>query len=169
MNVLVDRHRRDQREDPRHRTDRAPEVPLGANDDARTDGGRQSSSWPRTGSTTWSPSATPDGSSPTVRSRNLAISLRGWVGFDFAAAFGRPVKVINDAAMQALGSYKGGTMLFLGFGTGLGSALIVRGHIVPMELGALSYGKGIHRGLRGPSRAREARQEEVAEDRRAAS
>lgn len=71
--------------------------------------------------------------------RNLA---RGWVGFDFAKAFGCPVKVVNDAAMQALGSYNGGTMLFLGLGTGLGSALIVRGHIVPMELGALSYGKG---------------------------
>ena len=70
--------------------------------------------------------------------RNLA---HGWAGFDFAAAFGRPVKVINDAAMQALGSYEGGTMLFLGLGTGLGSALMVRGHIVPMELGALSYKK----------------------------
>jgi len=70
--------------------------------------------------------------------RNLA---HGWVGFDFAAAFGRPVKVINDAAMQALGSYEGGTMLFLGLGTGLGSALMVRGHIVPMELGSLSYRK----------------------------
>jgi polyphosphate glucokinase len=70
--------------------------------------------------------------------RNLA---HGWVGFDFATAFGHPVKVINDAAMQALGSYKGGTMLFLGLGTGLGSALVVRGHIVPMELGALPYGK----------------------------
>jgi polyphosphate glucokinase len=81
--------------------------------------------------------------------RNLA---HGWVGFDFAAAFGRPVKVINDAAMQALGSYKGGTMLFLGLGTGLGSALMVRGHIVPMELGALSYGRGTiegYLGLRG--------------------
>ncbi|MCK7577597.1 MAG: hypothetical protein MZV65_18520 [Chromatiales bacterium] len=55
--------------------------------------------------------------------RNLAP---GWVGFDFAAAFGRPVKVINDAAMQALGSYQGGTMLFLGLGTGLGSALMVQ-------------------------------------------
>ena len=71
--------------------------------------------------------------------RNLAP---GWVGFDFAAAFQCPVKVINDAAMQALGSYKGGTMLFLGLGTGLGSALMVRGHIVPMELGALSYRTG---------------------------
>jgi polyphosphate glucokinase len=81
--------------------------------------------------------------------RNLA---HGWVGFDFAAAFGRPVKVINDAAMQALGSYNGGTMLFLGLGTGLGSALMVRGHIVPMELGALSYGKGTiedYLGVRG--------------------
>jgi polyphosphate glucokinase len=71
--------------------------------------------------------------------QNLA---RGWVGFDFAKAFGRPVKIINDAAMQALGSYKGGTMLFLGLGTGLGSALMVRGHIVPMELGALSWKNG---------------------------
>jgi polyphosphate glucokinase len=81
--------------------------------------------------------------------RNLAP---GWVGFDFAAAFGCPVKVINDAAMQALGSYNDGTMLFLGLGTGLGSALMVRGHIVPMELGALSWGKGTiegHLGVRG--------------------
>jgi polyphosphate glucokinase len=76
---------------------------------------------------------------PTTEPRNLA---RGWVGFDFAKAFGCRVKVINDAAMQALGSYNGGTMLFLGFGTGLGSALMVRGHIVPMELGALSYRNG---------------------------
>ena len=62
------------------------------------------------------------------------------------------MKVINDAAMQALGSYNGGTMLFLGLGTGLGSTLMVRGHIVPMELGALSYGKGTiedHLGVRG--------------------
>ena len=66
----------------------------------------------------------------------------GWVGFDFAAAFGCPVKMLNDAAMQALGSYKGGTMLFLGLGTGLGSTLIVRGHIVPMNLGSLSYRNG---------------------------
>ena len=76
---------------------------------------------------------------PVTEPRNLA---RCWVGFDFAAAFGRPVKVINDAAMQALGSYKGGTMLFLGLGTGLGSAMVVRGHIVPMELGVLSYRRG---------------------------
>ena len=62
----------------------------------------------------------------------------GWVGFDFAAAFNRPVKLINDAAMQALGSYEGGRMLFLGLGTGLGSALISENSIVPLELGRLS-------------------------------
>jgi predicted NBD/HSP70 family sugar kinase len=63
----------------------------------------------------------------------------GWVGFDFETAFGRPVKLINDAAMQALGNYKGGTLLFLGLGTGLGSALVIEGIVVPMELGHLSY------------------------------
>ncbi len=66
----------------------------------------------------------------------------GWVGFDFAKAFGRPVRLINDAAMQALGSYKGGRMLFLGLGTGLGSALIVEGKLEPMELAHLRYKKG---------------------------
>jgi polyphosphate glucokinase len=66
----------------------------------------------------------------------------GWVGFDFATAFGRPVQVINDAAMQALGSYKGGKMLFLGLGTGLGTAMIVDGVVEPMELGHLPYKKG---------------------------
>lgn len=66
----------------------------------------------------------------------------GWIGFDFEAAFGCPVKLINDAAMQALGSYKDGTMLFLGLGTGLGSAMVVQGVVVPMELGHLSYKKG---------------------------
>ncbi len=63
----------------------------------------------------------------------------GWLGFDFSAAFGCPVKLINDAAMQALGDYRGGSMLFLGLGTGLGSAMIVDGTIVPMELGHLPY------------------------------
>jgi polyphosphate glucokinase len=63
----------------------------------------------------------------------------GWVGFDFAKAFGRPTRVLNDAAMQALGSYEGGRMLFLGLGTGLGSALIVDGVIAPMEIAHLSY------------------------------
>ncbi|HLI29559.1 MAG TPA: ROK family protein [Terriglobia bacterium] len=66
----------------------------------------------------------------------------GWVGFNFAKAFGRPVKIINDAAMQALGSYQGGRMLFLGLGTGLGSAMIVDGIIEPMELAHLPYKKG---------------------------
>lgn len=63
----------------------------------------------------------------------------GWVGFDFAAAFNRPVRVINDAAMQALGSYEGGRMLFLGLGTGLGSAMIAENAIIPLELGRLRY------------------------------
>jgi len=67
---------------------------------------------------------------------------RGWVGFDFRKAFGRPVKIINDAAMQALGSYRRGRMLFLGLGTGLGSALIVDGVLEPMELAHLPYKKG---------------------------
>jgi polyphosphate glucokinase len=71
---------------------------------------------------------------PAAEPHNLA---RGWVGFDFEKAFGCPVKVVNDAALQALGSYKGGTMLFLGLGTGLGSTLIASGVVVPMELGHL--------------------------------
>jgi polyphosphate glucokinase len=69
---------------------------------------------------------------------------RGWVGFDFNAAFGCPVIVINDAAMQALGSYKGGKMLFLGLGTGLGSTMVVDGIVEPMELGHLPYKKGTY-------------------------
>ncbi|MDH3578277.1 MAG: ROK family protein [Gammaproteobacteria bacterium] len=63
----------------------------------------------------------------------------GWLDFDFSSAFDCPVKLINDAAMQALGNYRGGSLLFLGFGTGLGSAMIVDGTIVPMELGHLPY------------------------------
>jgi polyphosphate glucokinase len=76
---------------------------------------------------------------PLSEPRNLG---GGWVGFDFRKAFGRPVKVINDAAMQALGSYHGGRMLFLGLGTGMGSALIIDGVLEPMELGHLPYKKG---------------------------
>lgn len=64
---------------------------------------------------------------------------RGWAGFDFAAAFERPVKLINDAAMQALGGYEGGKMLFLGLGTGLGTAMIVDGMVEPMELAHETY------------------------------
>jgi predicted NBD/HSP70 family sugar kinase len=79
----------------------------------------------------------------------------GWVGFDFQAAFGCPVKVMNDAAMQALGSFQGGLMLFLGLGTGLGSALIADGAVWPMELAHLAYRKGTledYLGLRGLKR-----------------
>jgi polyphosphate glucokinase len=75
---------------------------------------------------------------PAIEPHNLA---RGWVGFDFQEAFGCPVKMINDAAMQALGSYRTGTLLFLGLGTGLGAALVVDGTVVPLELGHLSIGK----------------------------
>jgi polyphosphate glucokinase len=76
----------------------------------------------------------------------------GWIGFDFGKAFGRPAKVVNDAALQALGNYKSGKMLFLGLGTGLGSALIVDGVLAPMELGHLPYKKRTFEdyvGLRG--------------------
>jgi len=79
---------------------------------------------------------------PVVHGRPLAEPRHlggGWVGFDYRRAFGRPVKVVNDAAMQALGSYRGGKMLFLGLGTGLGSTMIVDGIVEPMELGHLPY------------------------------
>jgi polyphosphate glucokinase len=75
---------------------------------------------------------------PAAEPHNLAP---GWVKFDYAAAFGCPVKIINDAAMQALGSYRGGKLLFLGLGTGLGSTLVVDGIAVPMELAHLPYRK----------------------------
>jgi polyphosphate glucokinase len=81
---------------------------------------------------------------PVLRNRPVAEPYNlgpGWVGFDFETALERPVKVINDAAMQALGSYRGGKMLFLGLGTGLGSAMIVDGIVEPMELGHLPYKK----------------------------
>jgi polyphosphate glucokinase len=86
---------------------------------------------------------------PMADPHNLAA---GWIGFDFRAAFGRPVKVVNDAAMQALGSYKRGKMLFVGLGTGLGTTLIVDGVVEPMELGHLPYKKATYEdyvGLRG--------------------
>jgi len=76
---------------------------------------------------------------PVSDPHNLAC---GWVGFDFYKAFGRPVKLVNDAAMQAIGSYEGRRMLFLGLGTGLGSALIADGVLEPMELAHLPYKKG---------------------------
>ena len=64
---------------------------------------------------------------------------KGWIGFNFDDALGKPVRVINDASMQALGSYRSGRMLFLGLGTGLGSAFVWRGHVLPLELGDLPY------------------------------
>jgi len=89
---------------------------------------------------------------PVSEPHNLG---QGWVGFDFESAFKHPVKIINDAAMQALGSYRGGRMLFLGLGTGLGSALIVDGILEPMELGHLPYKKATFEdyvGIRGLER-----------------
>jgi len=86
---------------------------------------------------------------PASEPHNLG---KGWVAFNYRAAFGLPVKIINDAAMQALGSYEGGRMLFLGLGTGLGSTLIADGVVMPMELGHLPYKKGTFEdyvGIRG--------------------
>ena len=84
---------------------------------------------------------------PVLQNRPVAEPCHlgpGWVGFDFEFAFGCPVKLVNDAAMQALGSYRGGKMLFLGLGTGLGSTLIMDGIVEPMELGHLPYKKGTY-------------------------
>jgi len=83
---------------------------------------------------------------PVAEPHNLA---QGWVGFDFERAFQCPVKVVNDAAMQALGSCRDGTMLFLGLGTGLGSALVVEGHLAPLELAHLPYQKRTCEGYLG--------------------
>ena len=76
---------------------------------------------------------------PAEEPGNLA---NGWVGFDFEGAFGKPVRLVNDAVMQALGGYEGGRMLFLGLGTGLGSALVSEHVVIPLELGNLPYGPG---------------------------
>ena len=92
------------------------------------------------------------GNRPMTEPHNLAP---GWVGFDYEAAFGCPLKMINDAAMQALGSFKDGSMLFLGLGTGLGSAMVVEGTVIPLELAHLSIGKKTFEddlGLRGLER-----------------
>ena len=90
---------------------------------------------------------------PMLEPHNLA---RGWVGFNYRRAFGKPVRILNDAAMQALGSYRGGRMLFLGLGTGLGSALVIDGRVEPMELAHLPYKRGKtfedYVGLRGLER-----------------
>ena len=87
---------------------------------------------------------------------------KGWVGFNFEKAFNCPVKVVNDAAMQALGSYKGGRMLFLGLGTGLGSAMIIDGTLLPMELAHLPYRKGTYEDYVGLRGIEAIRQEEMA-------
>src|SRR5467141_2196574 len=96
---------------------------------------------------------------PVLRNRPVSEPWnlgKGWAGFNFESAFKRPVRVLNDAAMQALGSYKGGKMLFLGLGTGLGSAMIVNGMLEPMELAHLTYKNGKtyedYLGLRGLER-----------------
>ena len=90
---------------------------------------------------------------PAEEPKNLAS---GWVGFEYEQAFGKPVRIVNDAAMQALGGYRGGRMLFLGLGTGLGSALVVEGLVHPLELAHLPYRKNRtyedYVGLRGYKR-----------------
>jgi len=100
----------------------------------------------RTAARRWSYEAVTLGiPAPVARGRLLAEPVNlgaGWIEFDYAAAFERPVKLVNDAAMQALGSYKGGRMLFLGLGTGLGSAVVSDGRLDPLELGHLPYRKG---------------------------
>jgi polyphosphate glucokinase len=88
----------------------------------------------------------------TTEPHNLAP---GWTKFDFEAAFKMPVRIVNDAAMQALGSYEKGTLLFLGLGTGLGTAIVAEGVVIPMELAHLSYKKSTyedHMGIRGLKR-----------------
>ena len=76
----------------------------------------------------------------------------GWVGFDYDAAFGVPTRVVNDAVMQAIGSYDGGRMLFLGLGTGLGSALVVDGVVEPLELGICRFARRRSRTTSAPGR-----------------
>jgi polyphosphate glucokinase len=104
------------------------------------------------------------GAVPAAEPGNLGP---GWVGFDFAAAFGKPVRLVNDAVMQALGGYDGGRMLFLGLGTGLGSALVTEHVVVPLELGSLRCGGGetiaARLGKQGLSRGKEEWRRAVAE------
>ena len=107
-----------------------------------------------TGTMTACPSGIPAESVTIIRSEPVNLG-HGWVKFDYAKAFGVPVRMLNDAAMQAIGSYRGGKMLFLGLGTGLGSALIVNGQLLAMELGHLTYKTATYEdylGLRGLKR-----------------
>jgi polyphosphate glucokinase len=101
---------------------------------------------------------------PVAEPHNLGP---GWTRFDFASAFGLPVRVVNDAAMQALGGYQGGRMLFLGLGTGLGSAMIVNGIVESMELGHLPYKKGTYEdcvGAKGLDRVGKKRWRKLVKD-----
>ena len=151
------RRRRHSRQGARHRTEGGSRVLLRADTDGRADGRRGQEGRRGTGSTKAVSIGYPGPvlhGRPVAEPRNLGP---GWVGFDYRAAFGCPVKVVNDAAMQALGSYQGGKMLFLGLGTGLGSTLIVDGIVEPMELGHLPYREGTFEeyvGLRGLQAAR---------------
>jgi polyphosphate glucokinase len=107
---------------------------------------------------------------PVLRGRPVTDPFNlgaGWVGFNFETAFGCPVRIINDAAMQALGSYNGGKMLFLGLGTGLGSAMIVDGIVEPMELAHLPYKKSTFEdyvGMRGLKRFGKKKWRRLVED-----
>src|SRR5437868_420581 len=101
---------------------------------------------------------------PVLEPANLGP---GWVDFDFEAAFGKPVKIINDAAMQALGSYQSGRMLFIGLGTGMGSALVIDGLVAPLELAHLPYKKATFEdyvGRRGLERLGKKRWQQAVED-----
>jgi predicted NBD/HSP70 family sugar kinase len=109
---------------------------------------------------------------PGVVRRGLIVAepnnlARGWIGFDFELAFGCPLKMVNDGAMQALGSYQGGTMLFMGLGTGLAAAVVVDGVVVPMEVGRLSYRNKTYEdflGLRGLERLGQAKWQRHVEE-----
>lgn len=107
---------------------------------------------------------------PVLHNRPVAEPYNlgpGWIGFDFESAFDLPVRVVNDAAMQALGSYEGGKMLFLGLGTGLGSTMIVNSIVEPMELGHLPYKKGTYEdyvGSRGLDRVGKKRWRKYVKD-----
>jgi polyphosphate glucokinase len=160
------RYRRVARQDPRQRREGGTQVPFGAFDDSRNHGRRGRIS--RGGLEVEAISIGYPGpvlhNRPVVEPHNLAA---GWTTFDFQRAFKCPVKFMNDAAMQALGSYRGGKVLFLGLGTGLGSAMIVDGIVEPMELAHLPYKRATYEdyiGRRGPEKYGEAKwQKHVAD------
>src|SRR5262249_45050632 len=137
------RRGRDQREDPRRRSEGGAEVPFGIEADRTTDGLASEETHRRLEVRRRVDRLSGPGP-PQPAGCGTAQSGTRLDGFDFEAAFKRPVKVMNDAAMQALGSYRTGKMLFLGLGTGLGSTLILDGIVGPMELGHLPYKKGTY-------------------------